>query len=94
MQWVVQLDATSRQRNTVPNHQSGCQTARGVDPISLVLTCLVFAGEYVIDAETNRECVFADVHWYACGCELLQDKNQRLHRSIRAESLQANYYTI
>lgn len=77
-----------------PESPKRCQNAQGDDPVSLALTCLAFAGEYVIDAETNQERVFTNVDWYACSCKLLQDRHKRLHRSIRAESLQANHYMI
>lgn len=79
MHWVVQVNVTSP-----AIHRRGRQNARGDDPVSLALTCLVLAGEYVIDAETIQGCftvlsVFADADWYACGCESLQDRHKRLH---------------
>lgn len=94
MHWVVQGNVTSP-----AIQRRGRQNARGDDPVSLALTCLVLAGEYVIDAETIQGCftvlsVFADADWYACGCESLQDRHKRLHRSMRVESLRANHYMI
>lgn len=47
MHWVSQVDAP-------PIYRRGRQNARGDDPVSLALTCLVLAGEHVIDAETNQ----------------------------------------